>query len=132
MKAYVKLQSNVTVSVASGLQYEDHTRYDSDIPDRMNIKPNWPNMTVLLKKGTFWYPSEIMSWPVVKLYLEQGIVSKNDENDTPSDVKDDEGNVTKAEEVIEKREDLILAAKEMNINKKLKSKKDSSLDELAE
>ena len=133
MKDYVKLQSNITITVSCGLQYEDHTRYDSDIPDRMNIKPSWPSLTVQIKKGTFWYPSEIMEWPVVKLYIEQGLISKNDESNTPSDVKDEDGTTITVSSIVEKKADLDLAVKEVLMNaKKSKKAKEESLNDLVE
>lgn len=66
MKDYVKIQSKKTINVTDGLPYQNFTKKDSDIPNRMKIAPVWPKKTILIKEGTHFYPSEVVEFDSVK------------------------------------------------------------------
>lgn len=66
MKEFVTIQSSITITVTSGLGAIDHTRKDSDIPNRLKIEPTWTKKTVMIKKGQGIYPAYIAEWATVK------------------------------------------------------------------
>jgi len=66
MKDYVKIQSKKTINVTDGLPFDNFTKKDSDIPNRMKIAPVWPKKTILIKEGTHFYPSEVVEFDAVK------------------------------------------------------------------
>ena len=74
-KPYVKIQSSITVRVTSGLQYQDFTKKDSDIPNRLKIAPKWQDCTCLIKQGQNIYPSEIVEWATVKTLQENKVLT---------------------------------------------------------
>ena len=75
IKKFVKIQSSATVRVTSGLQYQDFTKQNSDVPNRMKVAPEWQNAMCLIKMGQHVYPSEIIEWPTVKLLQKDGVLT---------------------------------------------------------
>lgn len=117
MKAYVKIQSNVNITVTAGLQNENLSNPDAHIADRLKINALWPQLTVDIKIGQHWYPSEIKEWPTVKALEKDGILTVGELSDSCDE-----------EEAAKTKADLKLAMDE--VNKKLK--KDKKLEEIAE
>ena len=62
---YVRIHSNVSIGVAPGLHYENVTKKDSDIPNRLKVNPVWPKMVVNIEAGSHIYPAEVAEWPAV-------------------------------------------------------------------
>ena len=74
-KAYVKIQSSMTIRVASGHQYQDFTKKDSDIPNRLKVAPKWQDCMCLIKQGQHVYPAEIADWHSVKALQSNGTLT---------------------------------------------------------
>lgn len=91
-KKYVKIQSNETIKVTSGLQYSDYTDLGQPTPNRKNVKPRWTKGAVLIKAGQHWYPGEVAKWNTVKVLEAKGILTIG----TFSDTCDDEEAVAEA------------------------------------
>ena len=92
MKDYVKIQSKKTINVTDGLPYQNFTKKDSDIPNRMKIAPTWPKKTILIKEGTHFYPSEVVKFDSVKKLEELDIVTIDTRDYTIEDVPQEERN----------------------------------------
>ena len=75
MKAFVKISSTRNIDVTSGLNYQDVTNPDAHIPDRLKIASLWPKLTVPIKQGVFYYPSEITEWNTVKCLVKDKILT---------------------------------------------------------
>lgn len=73
--AYVRIQSTKTINVTMGLQNQDVTNPDAHVPDRLKVNPLWPKLTVLIKEGVHWYPSEIAEWNTVKALANDKILT---------------------------------------------------------
>ena len=103
-KAYVRIQSSRNIRVTMGLNCQDVTNPDAHIPDRLKINPLWPKLSVLIKQGAGWYPSEIASWNTVKALVDDGILTIGEFSDTAEDtvVAEKEELVKKIEEVAKK------------------------------
>lgn len=71
----VMIQSNQTIRVTSGLQYEDFTKKDSDLPNRMKVAPKWQGSMVLIEKGQHTYPAEIATWHTVLSLQDKGVLT---------------------------------------------------------
>lgn len=84
-KAYVKIQSSMTLNVTPGLQNEDVTNPDAHVADRLKINATWPKAIVLIQAGVHWYPSEIAEWATVKSLAKDKILSIVEFNDIPED-----------------------------------------------
>ena len=84
-KAYVRIQSSRNIRVTMGLNCQDVTNPDAHIPDRLKINPLWPKLSVLIKQGAGWYPSEVASWSTVKALVDDDILTI----DELSDIADD-------------------------------------------
>ena len=70
-KDYVDLYSEITVRVEPSVEmYQNATKQDSDIKDRMKIIEKHSQYGVLIKKGEYRYPSNILDWPVVKFMID--------------------------------------------------------------
>ena len=65
-KQFVRIQSDETINVTMGLSYNDVTNPDAHIPDRLKVQPSWASTTVLIKKGTGFYPAYIAEWSTVQ------------------------------------------------------------------
>lgn len=74
-QSYVRVQSSMTIRVTSGLQYQDFTKKDSDIPNRMKVAPRWQDCMCLIKQGQHVYPAEIVEWNSVKALQQNGILT---------------------------------------------------------
>lgn len=66
MAKIVRIQSTITITVTPGLQCKDVTNPDAHVPDRLKVSPLWPKATVMIRKGTGFYPAEIVEWPTVQ------------------------------------------------------------------
>lgn len=69
---HVRIQSEVTIYVSSGLQHEDLTKVKSDVANRLKVKPTWEQ--VLIKKGAGIYPAKVVEWPTVKALQKDGLI----------------------------------------------------------
>lgn len=81
-KAFVRIQSNATINVTMGLQNQDVTNADAHVPDRLKVNPLWPKLTVLIRQGVHWYPSEIAEWPTVKALVEDKVLTIGEFSDS--------------------------------------------------
>lgn len=81
-KAFVRIQSNTTINVTMGLHNQDVTNKDAHVPDRLKVNPLWPKLTVLIRQGVHWYPSEIAEWPTVKALAEDKILTIGEFSDS--------------------------------------------------
>lgn len=75
MSKVIRIQSSKTITVTSGLQYEDVTNKDTHVGDRLKVAPNWPKYSVQILEGVGEYPAEIANWPTVKALVEAGIMT---------------------------------------------------------
>ena len=87
-KDYVRIQSNINIQVTGGLQNDDVTRTDSDIPDRLKVSPQWPNLVVMIHQGAGVYPSEIVDWPTVKSLARDKVITIGQYLDSPESEAD--------------------------------------------
>lgn len=82
-KPYVRIQSNVTISVTCGLDSQDVSNKDAHIPDRLKVNPLWPKATVLIRQGVGIYPSEIVEWNTVKALAKDKVITIGEFLDKP-------------------------------------------------
>lgn len=75
MAKVVRIQSTIDISVTAGLQNKDVTNPDAHIPDRLKISPLWPKATVDIRRGTGYYPAEIVEWATVKALEKDNILT---------------------------------------------------------
>lgn len=83
---YVQISSTKTIQVTCGLQFQDVTNKDAHVPDRLRVLEKWSGFTILVRKGAYDYPIEILEWPTVKSLIEAKIftvdgVAKETTND---------------------------------------------------
>lgn len=83
-KDYVELHSDITVRIEPSPEvYENATKVDSDIKDRMKIIEGHSKYGILIKQGQHRYPASILEWPVVKAMIElKKFVVKSEEDDS--------------------------------------------------
>ena len=81
MKKYVQIQSSININVTAGLNMKNMTKADSDIPNRLTVKPTWPKLTVLIKQGNALYPSQIVEWNTVKSLVRNKLITIGIETD---------------------------------------------------
>ena len=81
-KDYVEIQSSLNIRVEPGLYYEDATKRDSDIPNRLKIIERHSKYGVLIKAGKGVYPYDVCEWPVVKAYIAAGKMTIGNELDS--------------------------------------------------
>lgn len=74
-KQYVKIQSNITVNVCPGTQYQDATNKDARVSEQLRIIPLWQNCVVTIHAGQHTYPAEIAEWPTVKNLERDGLLT---------------------------------------------------------
>lgn len=74
-KNFVRIQSNETIVVTSGLQHIDVTNPDAHVPDRLKINPSWPKTTCQISKGVGVYPSYVAEWPTVKALVKDKVLT---------------------------------------------------------
>ena len=84
-KNYVRIQSDITITVTGGLQHKDNTDKDAHIADKLKISPSWNKLKVDIKKGKGIYPSEIVEWSTVKALEKDGILTIGAFVDDPED-----------------------------------------------
>lgn len=114
MKNYVQIQSTIDVLVTAGLQYTDVTNEDAHVADRLRVQSDWPRLTVMIKKGQHWYPSEIAEWPTVKSLQKDRALTIGTFSDEPNEEGVDKEKATLKEN--QKRvEDRERAAKNQNL-----------------
>ena len=82
MKKFVKIQSSKTIQITAGLQCEDVTNPDAHVPDRLRVASRWPKLSVLIREGVHWYPSEITEWNTLKALEKQKILTVGEFSDT--------------------------------------------------
>lgn len=111
-KDFVRIQSNVTIMVTAGLQHDDVTNPSANIPDRLKVNPAWPRLTILIKQGAHWYPSEIAEWPTVKSLQKDKVLTIGEYSDKPEDAN--------VEEIKTKKDELNAAAKQVLKDKSAK------------
>lgn len=75
MAKMVRIQSDVTIRVTTGLQHKDVTNKDSDIPNRLKVSSEWPKHTIVIRKGAHLYPAEIKDWTTVQALQKDGILT---------------------------------------------------------
>lgn len=85
MAKNVRIQSSRSITVTSGLQYQDVTNPDAHIPDRLKVSPSWPKNSVMIKRGVGLYPVEIKSWKTVQALARDGILTIGEEVDDDSE-----------------------------------------------
>lgn len=83
--AYVQISSTKTIQVTCGLQFEDVTNADAHVPDRLRVLPKWG--CILIKKGAFDYPIEILEWPTVKALIASKVFTIGAESADTTDEK---------------------------------------------
>lgn len=115
-KAYVRIASQKSIRVTCGLQNKDVTNPDAHVADRLKISPQWPTCTVLIKRGSHLYPSEIASWNTVKALARDKTITIGEFTDTP---EEDVANVSNA---------LRMNLKQQGLEKKSTTKKTSLAD----
>ena len=75
MAKFVQIQSGITIRVTTGLQNKDVTNPDAHVPDRLKVNPEWPKHQVLIRKGAYRYPAEIVEWASVKALANDKILT---------------------------------------------------------
>lgn len=95
MKNYVRIQSEIDITVTAGLMNEDLSNPNSHVGDRLKINSLWPKLTIDIKKGTHWYPSEISTWSTVQNLHKEKKLTVAEFSDTCTD--EPEVEKTKAE-----------------------------------
>ena len=82
MKNFVRIQSEIDITVTAGLQREDLSNPNANVPDRLKVNPLWPKLTVDIRKGAHWYPSEIATWETVKALAKDKTLTIGEFSDT--------------------------------------------------
>lgn len=99
MARFVRIQSTKPIVVTGGLQSINMTAYESQNPEKLNVKASWPAFRVAIKAGAGYYPSVVKNWPTVKALSEAQILTVGEETDiVPEDYK------AEAEEVADRIE----------------------------
>lgn len=81
MGRFVRIQSSRTINVTGGLQLINATNENSQNPDRLNVRPLWPDLTVLIKAGIGYYPAVIQEWETVKSLADREVLTIGKEVD---------------------------------------------------
>lgn len=89
VKKFVRIHSDRNITVTPGLQSVNHTRKDSDIPDRLKVSPTWSKCLVDIKKGAGIYPVEILEWNTVKALVTDKVLTIGEyvDSDNEEDLK---------------------------------------------
>lgn len=85
MKNYIRITSEIDVTVSAGLQSINMTNKDAHVADRLNVKAAWVGTRVLIKKGTGYYPAEIGQWDAVKALAKDKVLTIGEEVDEITD-----------------------------------------------
>lgn len=132
-KKFVKIQSNINIEVTAGLQHQDHSMPDANIPDRLKIAPMWNMATCFIQVGAHFYPAVIAEWPTVKSLQEHGQLSISGFFDNADGEPEVEKKANDLEEKIETMKERIETNSGVKTTKKSgRSAKKTSLDDLAE
>lgn len=116
MKNYVTIQSSKTIMVNAGLDYENLTNYESDIPDRLKVNPIWIKQKCLIREGKHDYPAFITKWKVVQNLSKEGVLTIGSYSETT--------NEEEAKEAKEKLEAEMANVKKKESVKEVKEKKE--------
>ena len=81
MARFVRIQSTRPIVVTGGLQSINMTAYDSQNPEKLNVKASWPAFRVSIKAGAGYYPSVIKNWATVKALSAHQILTVGEETD---------------------------------------------------
>lgn len=85
MKNYVRITSEMDVTVSAGLQSINMTNKDAHVADRLNVKSAWVGTRILIRKGTSYYPAEIAQWDAVKALAKDKVLTIGEEVDEIAD-----------------------------------------------
>lgn len=131
IKKFVKIHSDINVSVTPGLQLDNVTNPDAHVPDRLNVAPTWPKVIIDVRVGAHFYPSEIAEWNTVKALCESGVMSIIGYSDECQDeiTKEQKNKLDLNEDVLKSK--YVITKKEENAILSGKKKK-SSLEEMVE
>lgn len=107
MKKYVRIQSTKNINVVGGLQTLDMS---SEVPghERLNSKPMWTNLTILIKQGAHFYPGIVAEWESVKTLQNKEILTIGQFSDTcpnEAEIEQDYARIMKAYKDIKTNED---------------------------
>lgn len=107
MKKYVRIQSTKNVYAVGGLQTLDMS---SEVPghERLNSKPMWTNLTILIKQGAHFYPGIVAEWESVKTLQNKEILTIGQFSDTcpnEAELEKDYARIMKAYKDIKANED---------------------------
>lgn len=80
-KPYVRISSEVNIQVTAGLQCEDVSNPNANIPDRLKVNPHWTKFVCAIRKGNNIYPSEIIDWPSVQALNAAKVITILEETD---------------------------------------------------
>lgn len=105
-KAYVKIQSSITITVTMGLNNKDVTNPDAHVADRLKVSALWPKCTVQILAGAHWYPAEIAEWNTVKALEKDKILTIGEYSDACVDEP----------EVQKTKEELLINMKECSLD----------------
>lgn len=81
MARFVRIHSQRPIRVTPGLQTVNVTNYESQNPNKLNVKPSWASMIVAIKAGTGYYPAVIKQWNTVKILSEKQVLTIGEETD---------------------------------------------------
>jgi len=126
---YVAIQSQINIRVCPKLLAQDVTKVNSDIKDRLAVRPSWPKASVMIYKGLGYYPNCIKDWSSVKAFIEKGLMSVAGETDQPGSLGKSDISEATAEKAVHQSLAIEKAIKEANA--KLVEEK-SPLEEAAE
>lgn len=88
MARFVRIQSTKPIVVTGGLQSINMTAYESQNPEKLNVKASWPAFRVAIKAGAGYYPSVVKNWPTVQSLSEAQILTVGEETDiVPEDYR---------------------------------------------
>ena len=82
MGKFVKISAARPYRVFSGLQTKNTTSDNPTNPNRLNVEALWTDNFVILKQGTWYYPSVIKTWDAVKGLVKEEILTIGEETDT--------------------------------------------------
>lgn len=84
-KNFVKIQSQVNITVTPGLQNMDVTNPDAHVPDRLKVQPTWPKAAVDIHEGIDVYPAYIAEWATVKALEKDKIITIGEYSETATE-----------------------------------------------
>lgn len=120
MKKFVRIQSEIDITVTGGLQNVDLSNPDAHIADRLKVNALWPRLAVRISRGAHWYPSEIAEWNTVKNLQKDKLLTIGEFSDSC----DESG-------VQDSKEKLVMSINEVK-EEMAKAKKSKKLEEIAE